>query len=201
MDATVDGSFESVIDAIADYTDAQLSPATCIDRRTYPSLGRPSLSVGVTVGVGVPRADFATAITLGLARQDFSGRGFPHRLELVSCWSERDPSAGIVLAAAALHSLETGFFPAPGMLLRDAVASSGVSFGKRFPDLLFVHPFCWGRQLREIDTPGRSVWFVQALPITREESDYKVSSGMEAFEMKLRKSRVDLRRLDRSSVV
>lgn len=190
-----------MIDRIADYTDAVLSSATRIDRQTYPSLERPSLSVGVTVGVGVPSAGFATTVTLGLADQDFSGRGFPHRLELVSCWSELDPSAGIVLAAAALHCRETGFFPAPGVLLRDAVASSGVSFGKRLPDLLFVHPFSWRGELRELDTPGGSVWFVQALPVARAESDYKMSSGMEALERKFRESRVDLRRMDRSLVV
>ena len=192
---------DRLIDGIADYTDAQLSSGTRIDRQTYPSLSRRGVSVGVTVGVDVPRASVATCVTLGLANQDFSGRGFPHRLELVSCWSELDPGAGIVLAAAAIHCRETGFFPAPGVLLRDAVASSGIHFGRQFPDLLFVHPFCWGREFRELDTPSGSVWFVQCLPVTRAESDYTAASGREALETAFRKSRVDLRRLERASVV
>lgn len=148
-----------------------------------------------------PRGGISTYCTVGLSDNFLWSKGVETniRVELVgACESALDVFPGF-LSTAAFCVINSSWFCAPGGVFPDVLKVNG--WRGDLTDLYFTHPFIFGDALAGFEVQGRRVTWLQAIPISRAETEYAVVNGPEALEDLLERSPVNIYDMFRKSVV
>jgi len=119
------------------------------------------------------------------------------RVELVLSTIVDTEVCGQILANLAFHLAETGFFPEPGVMVRDVIGALGAGeLSKRLPHVFIAVPRAWEVEL-PIDDEPPPITIAQVIPVS--EVEYALwKSDVVGFEQRFERGLVDaadLRRL------
>jgi hypothetical protein len=152
-----------------------------------------------TVEVGrlanVPMFGQFTYVTVGLSNTPWSEEGRP-RVELVLGSTVDLDACPQILANLAFHLTESRFFPEPGTMVRDVVATLGAGdLSQRLPHVYVQSPRAWNLDL-PLDVGPPAITVAQVFPITEAEYQRWRALGAARFEMEM--ARIDVADLKRS---
>lgn len=164
--------------------------------RTYRHTNDEARSVEVGRVANEPKIGQWTYMTLGLSNREWPEAGRP-RVELILATTIDAEVCGQILANLAFHLSETGFFPEPGVMVRDVIgALAAGDLSLRLPHVYISVPRAWGLTL-PIDARPPPVTLAQVIPVSEEE--YALWRGNVAgFEASFAKRRVDIADLRRT---
>ncbi|MEU6251020.1 suppressor of fused domain protein [Glycomyces sp. NPDC047010] len=131
-----------------------------------------------------PSPGLTAYTTLGLSAAPLldHGREFPARVEICGAADdEYDKFAGVVATAA--FDVMGGEFIYPDRILVDVVATYYPDYAARHA--LFVQPSFWDPGLTRLDADGRTVLWLQLVPVTDSEVAFAKSNGSEALVKRL----------------
>lgn len=137
-----------------------------------------------------------TFVTIGVSNKDWP-EARP-RVELVLASTVDTEVCGQILANLGFHLTTTGFFPEPGTMVRDVVASLDAGeLSQRLPHVYVQSPKAWGVHLPlEIGPPA--ITLAQVFPISEAEYQTWRNLGAERFERTLIDRRIDIADLRRT---
>ena len=166
--------------------------------RTYRHAADTSRAVEVGRIINQPRFGQWTYVTIGLSNREWPDVGRP-RIELVLATMIDSEVCGQILANLAFHLGDTGFFPEPGVMVRDVIGALGADdLSRRLPHIYVTVPRVWELKLPLAVGPP-PVTLAQVVPVS--EAEYAVwRQGVAGFEASLAKRRVELADLGRSGV-
>lgn len=163
--------------------------------RTYRHAQETARSIDVARIIDQPRHNAFTYITLGLSNREWPQTERP-RVELVMGTLVDTDLCGKILANLAFHLSETGFFPEPGVMVRDVIgALQAGDLSQRLPHVFIAVPRLWpvGLPLHEGPPP---VTLAQVVPVS--EAEYgRWRANVSGFEADLAQRKVDLLDLKR----
>ena len=137
-------------------------------KRTYRHSANTQRSLEVGRIAGQPRFGHFSFVTLGLSNKTWSEPGRPH-VELVLSTLVDGEICGQILANLAFHLEDTGFFPQPGVLVRDVIGALGVAdLSQRLPHVFIGVPRIWKLRL-PIDDGPPPITLAQVIPVTEAE--------------------------------
>jgi hypothetical protein len=151
--------------------------------------------------INQPRFSHFTYVTIGLTNREWPNPHPGHpprpRVELVLSTLFDTEVCGQILANLAFHLDETGFFPEPGVMIRDVIGALGAGdLSQRLPHVFITDARDWGVRLPLDDTP-LPITLVRVVPVS--EAEYQSwRRGLQAFEASLVQRRVDLADLRRA---
>lgn len=148
---------------------------------------------------GLPVFGQFTFLTVGLSNAVWSEDGRP-RVELVLGSTIDVEACSQILANLAFHLSESRFFPEPGTMVRDVVATLGAGdLSQRLPHVYVCSPRAWNLEL-PLDEGPPAITIAQVFPIS--ESEYQTWKGLgpARFEAMLSDRRVDILDLRRSGL-
>lgn len=165
--------------------------------RTYRHAKDPNKSIEVGRLTNQPRFSHFTYVTIGLTNVDWPLAHASHkprpRVELIMATLFDSEVCGQILANLAFHLGSTGFFPEPGVMIRDVIGALGASAGdlsQRLPHVYISDAREWGIRLPLDDTPP-PITMVRVVPVS--EAEYLIwKKGVPAFEASLVQRHVDL---------
>ena len=166
--------------------------------RTYRHAADAARTVEVGRILNQPRFGQWTYVTIGLSNRVWPEVGRP-RVELVLATMIDSEICGQILANLAFHLGDTGFFPEPGVMVRDVIGALGAGdLSQRLPHVYITVPRVWELKLPlEVGPPP--VTLAQVVPVS--EAEYAAwRQGVAGFEASLAKRRVELADLGRSGV-
>jgi len=167
-------------------------------RRTYRHAADDAdRSIEVGRLVDKPRTGYFTYLTVGLSNKEWPEAGRP-RVELIlSTLGDRESSlCGQILANLAFHLENTGFFPQPGVLVRDVIGSLGAGdLSRRLPHVFIGVPRAWRVKLPFDDGPP-PITLAQVIPVTEAEY-HRWRNDPTAFEMSFVEHGIDVADLRR----
>jgi hypothetical protein len=136
-----------------------------------------------------------TFATLGLSNTRWPELGRP-RIELVLASTLDAEVCGQILANLAFHLAETGFFPEPGVMVRDVIGALGAGdLSERLPHVYVTVPRLW-RVALPIDDGPPPITLAQVVAVS--EAEYALWRGdVDGFERTLAERNVDLTDLRR----
>ncbi|RZK33108.1 MAG: suppressor of fused domain protein [Hymenobacter sp.] len=139
--------------------------------------------------------------TIGLSDHPLlqDGQEFPVRIELVGAAYARFADFPNILSSAALYIQRTGWFCAPGAVLRNAVEAYAPDGPLKH--LLFTAPMLWQDNLVTLSFETKKVAWLMAVPISEAEKAYKDQHGADALEDLFEEHQIDVLSLTRASVV
>jgi len=149
--------------------------------------------------VNLPEFGKFTFVTLGLSNTTWSEDGRP-RVELLLGSTVDVEACSQILANLAFHLSESRFFPEPGTMVRDVVATLGAGdLSQRLPHVYVQSPRAWNLDL-PLDEGPPAITIAQVFPIS--ETEYQAWRGLGAsrFETMLAERRIDILDLRRSGV-
>lgn len=120
------------------------------------------------------------------------------RTEIVGACESRRSAFPLALATAAFCVLKSGWAIAPGVIFPEVLAVHDAS--KTMRHVLFLPPFLWDGRLEPMDVDGRTMTWLQAIPIAELELRYAEANGVPALELLFERAQIDVFDLDRSSV-
>jgi hypothetical protein len=166
--------------------------------RTYRHAADASRAVEIGRLINQPCFGQWTYVTLGLSNREWPDVGRP-RIELVLATMIDSEICGQILANLAFHLGDTGFFPEPGVMVRDVIGALGAGdLSRRLPHVYITVPRAWALAL-PLDVGPPPVTLAQVVPVS--EAEYAVwRQGVAGFEASLAKRRVALADLGRSGV-
>jgi hypothetical protein len=163
--------------------------------RTYRHAQETARSIDVARVIDQPTHNAFTYITLGLSNREWPQTERP-RVELVMGTLVDTDMCGKILANLAFHLSETGFFPEPGVMVRDVIgALQAGDLSQRLPHVFISVPRLWpvGLPLHEGPPP---VTLAQVVPVS--EAEYgRWRANVSGFEADLAQRKVDLLDLKR----
>lgn len=175
--------------------DALRSALGTYSTRTYRHSNEEARSLDICRFVGQPTESHWTYATLGLSNTAWSELGRP-RVELLLATTIDTELGGQILANLAFHLTETGFFPEPGVMVRDVVgALSAGDLSERLPHAYVTVPRIWRLDLPlEVGPPA--ITLAQVVPVS--EAEYLRWRGdLAGFEADLAAHHVDFTDLRR----
>ena len=107
------------------------------------------------------------------------------------------PDFAAVLSTAAFCVINSGWLAEPGRVFPDVVAAHVP--GTTVPHLMFVNPYSWEDELRSRELTGKTVAWVQGIPVTDAEMEYVREQGAEALEDLFEQVQPDFLDLQRAS--
>jgi hypothetical protein len=136
-----------------------------------------------------------TFVTIGVSNKEWV-EGRP-RVELVMASTVDTEICGQILANLGFHLTSTDFFPEPGTMVRDVVASLDAGeLSQRLPHVYVHSPKAWNVHL-PLDIGPPPITLAQVFPISEHEYQSWRSVGAERFERSLVDRRVDIADLRR----
>jgi hypothetical protein len=163
--------------------------------RTYRHSHEEARALDICRFVGRPTERHWTYATLGLSNTAWPELGRP-RVELLLATTSDTELCGQILANLAFHLTETGFFPEPGVMVRDVVSALVAGdLSERLPHVYIMVPRAWRLPLPlEVGPPA--ITLAQVVPVS--EAEYQRWRGdLAGFEDDLAARRVDLTDLRR----
>ncbi|MBK7144286.1 MAG: suppressor of fused domain protein [Xanthomonadales bacterium] len=144
---------------------------------------------------------FASFATIGLSEHPLTNQGTDtgFGVELLGGCRGEFVAFGNVLATLSFCVINSKWFCAPGMIFPDVVAIHSET--SRLRDVYFAYPFAWGEQFASRTLHGRKVAWLQAIPVSRTETEFASRFGPADLEKRFQEQNVDLLNLDRDSVV
>lgn len=137
-----------------------------------------------------------TFVTIGVSNKEWA-EGRP-RVELVMASTVDTEVCGQILANLGFHLTSTEFFPEPGTMVRDVVASlDAADLSQRLPHVYVHLPKAWNLHL-PLDIGPPPITLAQVFPISEHEYQMWRSLGAERFERSLLDRRVDIADLRRT---
>ena len=164
--------------------------------RTYRHSNDPSRAVEVGRFTNQPAFAQWTYATIGLSNTKWPDLGRP-RVELLLATSVDDAAVcGQILANLAFHLADTGFFPEPGVMVRDVIGALGDGdLSQRLPHVYITVPRPWKLSLPIDDGPPP---ITLAQVIAMSEAEYLVwRRNYATFEGILAQRNIDLTDLRR----
>jgi tetratricopeptide (TPR) repeat protein len=141
--------------------------------RAYRHSGDESRSVEVGRIANQPKQAHWTYVTIGLSNKTWPEPGRP-AVELVLATQFDGEVCGQILANLAFHLQETGFFPQPGVLVRDVIGALGAGdLSQRLPHVFIGIPRIWKLRL-PLDSTPPAITLAQVVPVT--EAEYAMAS-------------------------
>jgi tetratricopeptide (TPR) repeat protein len=137
-----------------------------------------------------------TFVTIGMSNKEWP-EARP-RVELVMASTVDTEVCGQILANLGFHLTTTGFFPEPGTMVRDVVASLDAGeLSQRLPHVYVQSPKAWNVHL-PLDIGPPAITLAQVFPISEAEYQTWRNLGAERFERTLIDRRVDIADLRRT---
>jgi Flp pilus assembly protein TadD len=163
--------------------------------RTYRHAGDESLALEIGRFPDQPSFGLWTYATIGLSNTRWRELGRP-RVELVLATTIDAEICGEILANLAFHLSNTGFFPEPGVMVRDVIGALAVpDLSQRLPHVYILVPRLWRFTLPLVDGPP-PITLAQVAAVS--EAEYQQwRSDAAGFEDHLAQRRVDLADLKR----
>jgi tetratricopeptide (TPR) repeat protein len=163
--------------------------------RTYRHASDEALPIEIARFSDQPSFGLWTYTTVGLSNTKWRELGRP-RVELMIATSVDAEVCGQILANLAFHLTETGFFPEPGVMVRDVIGALGVGeLSQRLPHIYVMVPRLWRISL-PIDEGPPPITLARVVPVS--EAEYLIWRKQAAgFEKALTDSNVDLTDLER----
>jgi hypothetical protein len=163
--------------------------------RTYRHAADEALPLEIARFNDQPGFGLWTYATIGLSNTKWRELGRP-RVELVLATTVDSELCGQILANLAFHLTETGFFPEPGVMVRDVVgALDAGEVSQRLPHVYVMVPRLW-RIALPLDEGPPPITLARVVPVS--EAEYlawrKHAAG---FENALTRDNVDLLDLSR----
>lgn len=144
-----------------------------------------------------PEVGQLTFVTIGLSNAEWREPERP-RIELVMASTVDGDACPQILANLAFHLAETQFFPEPGTMVREVVASLRAGeLSERLPHVYVRVPRAWGIEL-PLDEGPPAITLAQACPISEAEYQQWKQLGAARFEELLIDRNVDIADLRRS---
>jgi len=164
--------------------------------RTYRHAQDNARSIDVARMIDQPRLNAFTYITIGLSNKEWPQSERP-RVELVMGTLVDTDLCGKILANLAFHLSETGFFPEPGVMVRDVIgALLAGDLSQRLPHVYIAVPRAWSVRL-PLDESPPPVTLAQVVPVS--EAEYvRWRANVAGFEADLANRKVDVLDLKRS---
>jgi hypothetical protein len=148
---------------------------------------------------GCPDVGLTTSISIGLSDHIWPMAERP-RVEVILASTIDTEVCGQIVANAAFHVMDTGFFPEPGTMVRDVVAVLGAGeLSQRLPHLYFNVPRLWLVRL-PLDIGPPSITLAQAIPVSEAEYQMWRAHGPAGLDHMFQARRVDLADLRRSGI-
>lgn len=152
-----------------------------------------------TIEVGrlthVPAFGQFTYVTVGLSNTAWSEEGRP-RVELILASTVDLDACSKILANLAFHLTAAGFFPEPGTMVRDVVATLGAGdLSQRLPHVYVQSPRAWNMDL-PLDEGPPAITVAQVVPISENEYQRWRALGAARFEREM--ATIDVADLKRS---
>jgi tetratricopeptide (TPR) repeat protein len=164
--------------------------------RTYRHANDETRALEIGRFVGQPSHKLWTYATLGLANTKWPELGRP-RVELLLATTVDTELCGQILANLAFHLAETGFFPEPGVMVRDVIGALGAGdLSERLPHIYVTVPRLWKLSL-PLDMGPPPITVAQVVPVS--EAEYLTwRADLDHFEATLAERNVDLTELRRA---
>lgn len=177
--------------------DALRSALGTFSTRTYRHASDESLALEVARFPDQPRFGLWTYATIGLSNTRWRELGRP-RIELVLATTVDVEICGEILANLAFHLSNTGFFPEPGIMVRDVIgALAAGDLSERLPHVYIIVPRLWRLTLPFVLGPP-PITLAQVVAVS--EAEYQVWRGdVAGFGDYLAQRNVDLTDLTRTS--
>ncbi|HVK76220.1 MAG TPA: tetratricopeptide repeat protein [Kofleriaceae bacterium] len=122
------------------------------------------------------------------------------RLEILLACAQDGPAPPQIVANAAFHVIDTGFYPTPGVMVRDLVGVMNAGeLSQRLPHLYFSVPRRWGLRL-PLDEGPPAITVTMAVPVSEREYQYWKTHGDQALEALFAASGAEFADLSRASV-
>src|SRR6185436_17037472 len=139
--------------------------------RTYRHASDESLGLEVARFTDQPSFGLWTYATIGLSNTRWRELGRP-RVELVLATTVDAEICGEILANLAFHLSNTGFFPEPGVMVRDVIGALGAGdLSQRLPHVYIIVPRLW-RLTLPIDNGPPPITLTHVVPVS--EAEYQV---------------------------
>ncbi len=164
--------------------------------RTYRHATDEARSVEIGRILDQPAIGKWSFVTIGMSNHVWSEAERP-RIELILATTIDTEACGQILANLVFHLTDAGFYPEPGVVVRDVIGSIGVEdLSTRLPHVYIAVPRAWELDL-PLDMGPPPVTLAQVVPIS--EAEYEVwKARIDDLEPSLAKRRVDLADLRRS---
>jgi hypothetical protein len=163
--------------------------------RTYRHVAEEAQSIDIARFAGQPDVSRWTYATIGLSNTAWRELGRP-RVELLFATTVDTEACGQVLATLAFHLAGTGFFPEPGVMVRDVIGALGAGdLSQRLPHIYVTVPRLWPVSLPIVAGPPP---ITLAHVVAVSEAEYTAWRGdVAGFEALLASRNVDLTDLKR----
>ncbi len=139
--------------------------------RAYRHAGDPARALEVARILDQPTVGIWTFVTIGLSNHVWPAAERP-RIELILASTIDAEACGQILANLAFHLSETGFYPEPGVVVRDVIGGLGSDdLSHRLPHIYITVPRAWRLSL-PLDLGPPPVTLAQVVPIS--ELEYEV---------------------------
>lgn len=137
-----------------------------------------------------------TFVSVGLSNRVWSDPQRP-RIELLLASTLDDEVCGQILANLVFHLGDTGFFPEPGVMVRDVVgALAAGDLSRRLPHIYVAVPRPWRLDL-PLDAGPPAITLAQVIPVSEAEyASWRADAGQ--FERALVSRRVEVADLRRT---
>ena len=157
--------------------------------RTYRHSGDDARAVDVGRIANQPSFGYWTYVTIGLSNRAWHDAERP-RVELILSTLVDGEICGQILANLAFHLADTGFFPEPGVMVRDVIGALGVDdLSQRLPHVFIGIPRAWDLALPIDETVP--ITLAQAIPVS--EAEYAIWRGdPRGFEFSLVARAIDV---------
>lgn len=167
--------------------------------RAYRHASEASRSIDVARFADRPEKGLVTYGSLGLSNREWPD-GRP-RIEVLLATTQDSAAAPWIVANAVFHVMDSGFYPAPGTMVRDLVAVINAGeLSQRLPHAYFSVPRRWRLRL-PLDEGPPAITLTMVVPVSEAEYQYWKTRGDQALEAKLAGAAVDLADLKRASVL
>ncbi|HEX7841559.1 MAG TPA: suppressor of fused domain protein [Kofleriaceae bacterium] len=167
--------------------------------RTYRHVTSEAQSIDVARFPDQPGPGRWTYATIGLANTRWREIGRP-RVELMFATTVDTEVCGQVLATLAFHLTDTGFFPEPGVMVRDVIGTLDAGdLSQRLPHVYITVPRLWRVSL-PIDMGPPAITLAHVVAVS--EAEYgKWRADVAGFEGHWARHNVDLTDLKRSGQI
>jgi hypothetical protein len=148
---------------------------------------------------GCPDVGITTSISIGLSDHIWPLAERP-RVEVILASTIDTEICGQIVANAAFHVMDSGFFPEPGTMVRDVVAVLGAGdLSQRLPHLYFNVPRMWLVRL-PLDVGPPAITLTQAIPVSEAEYLLWRGRGPAGLDHMFKTRNVDISDLRRSGI-
>jgi tetratricopeptide (TPR) repeat protein len=146
--------------------------------------------------VSCPEVGITTAVSIGVCDHAWATPQHP-RMEIILASTIDTETVGQIVANAAFHIMDSGFYPEPGAMVRDLVAVlKAGELSQRLPHLYFNMPRLWRVRL-PLDIGPPAITLSQAIPVSEAEYQYWKANGPAGLDAAFVARRVEIADLRR----